>query len=268
MLHPELSPGVGNPSILPQHQPERKIGSYAAHEQARYNLGMQCFRLSHAGVVVELSGASLFIDPGNFSDAEELSAAMATAAPIAALVITHEHADHWTPENVATIREAAPEAPIFTTAATAQALEHSGISGATVVREGDRFDVGPFSIDFYGGRHEMLHSSIPPIDNVGVRVNDRFAWGGDALGRPPFTIDTLGVPVGSPWSNIAQVMDFVLDAKPRRAFLTHDGMLSVRGHALFAQRVEWCLAQSGGTLVKLPHVLADPGARYKLTPQE
>ncbi|NLA66250.1 MAG: MBL fold metallo-hydrolase [Leucobacter sp.] len=227
---------------------------------------MRSFRLSHAGIVLELDGASLFIDPGNFSSSDELATALNTSGPVSAIVITHEHADHWTPDNVNAIRAHSPETPIFTTAATAAALERNGISSATVVRESDQVVAGPFTLDFYGRRHEVLHSSIEVIDNVGVLVNDFFAWGGDCLTRPPFVADVLGVPIGSPWSNIAQVMDFVLHSAPRRAFLTHDGMLSPQGLNLFTQRVQWCLDQYGGELIELPMLDEDHTARLMLSP--
>lgn len=226
---------------------------------------MQCFRLSHAGFVIELDDAALFIDPGNFSDAAELGTALDAAPAPAALVITHEHADHWTPENIAAVRAAAPDAPIYTTAATALALASQGISdNVHTVHEGDAAEVGPFSLEFYGRRHEQLHSSIPVVDNIGVRVNDTFACGGDSLMRPPFHADVLGVPIGSPWSNLSQVMDFVIDAAPERAYFTHDGMLSPAGHGLFTQRVSWCLEQVGGELISPPRLDGDTSARLSI----
>ncbi|MCA0378904.1 MAG: MBL fold metallo-hydrolase [Actinobacteria bacterium] len=225
---------------------------------------MRCFRLSHAGLVLERENASLFIDPGNFSTERELSTALESAPEPAGIVITHEHADHFTPEHVRAILAISPNAPIFTTAATAAALETAGITGAIVAREGDTHEAGPFTLEFYGRRHEVLHSSIPVIDNLGVRVNGTLAWGGDSLTRPPFAADMLGVPIGSPWSNIAQVMDFTLGAAPRRVFLTHDGMLSSRGLELFTERVRSCLAQFGGELVTIPRIDEDPAARLEL----
>lgn len=225
---------------------------------------MQCFRLSHAGLVLELEGASLFVDPGNFSTADEMRAALASASRPAGVVITHEHPDHWTPEHVGAILSANPEAQVFTTAVTATALAEAGVGGAIVVREGDKRSAGPFSLEFYGRRHEVLHSSIPVIENVGVRVNETLAWGGDSLVRAPLRAEVLGVPIGSPWSNIAQVMDFVLACAPQRAFLTHDGMLSERGLELYSQRVQACLAQYGGELLTLPHGSIGPDARLTL----
>ncbi|NLB46167.1 MAG: MBL fold metallo-hydrolase [Microbacteriaceae bacterium] len=226
---------------------------------------MRCFRLSHAGLVVELDGSSLFIDPGNFSSTEELAAALSTAAPIAAIVITHEHADHWTPEHISALRAASPEAPIFTTEVTARSLAEAGITDRVhTVAETDHHTAGPFVLDFYGRRHEMIHSSIPVIENVGVQVNGTLAWGGDCLTRAPFVADVLGVPIGSPWSNVAQVMDFVLVNAPKRVYLTHDGMLSAKGLGFFRQRVEAALGPSGGVVLDVPHVGTDPAARCEL----
>lgn len=226
---------------------------------------MQCSRLSHAGLILEEGASALVIDVGDFTSEQELHAALKSTREIAALVITHEHADHWAAQHVHSIRTHSPSAPIFTTAATARALADHGIAEEVqVVSEGDQVQVADFNLHFYGHQHEQLHSSIAIIDNIGVRVNDLLAWGGDSLVRAPFSSDVLGVPIGSPWSTIAQVMDFVLDCTPRRAFLTHDGMLSEKGKALFTSRVQWCLEQYGGELLTLPHILRDKGTKASI----
>ncbi len=228
---------------------------------------MRGFRLSHAGLVLEHEGHALFVDPGSFTTEAELSSAIdavSIESTIAGVVITHEHGDHWSAPNLAAIRAAAPGAGVFTTRATAEALQAAGIPDAVVVHEGDSATAGRFELDFYGHRHEVLHASIPVIDNIGVRVNGSLAYGGDSLARPPFRADVLGVPIGSPWSTIGDVMDFVLANAPRRVFLTHDGMLSGPGLALFEQRVREALAVTGGELLAFPRLDDDGGARLEL----
>lgn len=227
---------------------------------------MRGFRLSHAGLALEHEGNALVIDPGSFTTEAELAAAIATVShpgTIVGVVITHEHADHWTADHLRAIRSAAPGVGIFTTRATAEALRAAGIPDVVVVREGDSATAGAFELDFYGHRHAVLHSSIPVIDNIGVRVNGTLAYGGDSLARPPFRADLLGVPIGSPWSTIGDVMDFVLANAPRRVFLTHDGMLSSPGLALFEQRVREALSAAGGELLAFPRIDADPAARLE-----
>lgn len=228
---------------------------------------MRGFRLSHAGLVLEHEGDALVIDPGSFTPEAGLAAALAALSPgstVAGVVITHEHADHWTPAHLRTIRAASPQAAIFTTRATAEALDAAGIPDTIVVHEGDSATAGALELDFYGHRHAVLHASIPVIDNIGVRVGGTLAYGGDSLSRPPFRADLLGVPIGSPWSTIGDVMDFVLANAPRRAFLTHDGMLSPAGLALFEQRVREALAVTGGELLAFPRIEEDAAARLSL----
>lgn len=210
---------------------------------------MHCFRLAHAGVVLDSSHASLLIDPGMYSSPDELATVLLHASPPAGVVITHEHPDHWLSDHLARIREVAPGCPIFTTRATAAAIEAAKLSGAHAVSSGQSLRVGPFVLEFYGGTHEVIHPSIPVVENLGVRVNEIFAYGGDSLETPPFAAHVLGIPIGSPWSNVGQIIDFVLATRPRRAYLTHDAMLSPIGRSFFASRVLETLATYGGVLL-------------------
>jgi hypothetical protein len=43
---------------------------------------------------------------------------------------------------------------------------------------------GPFTLRFFGGRHSVIHESIPVIDNVGVLVDDAFYYPGDSYAAP------------------------------------------------------------------------------------
>ena len=52
---------------------------------------MRITKLEHAALILETSGRKLFVDPGSFM------MALTETANADAVVITHEHADHWTP---------------------------------------------------------------------------------------------------------------------------------------------------------------------------
>lgn len=52
---------------------------------------MRLTKLEHAAVLIEEDGARLVIDPGSFTRPVE------GTADTVAVVLTHEHADHWTP---------------------------------------------------------------------------------------------------------------------------------------------------------------------------
>ena len=122
-----------------------------------------------------------------------------------------------------------------------------------------RSEVEPFTLRFFGETHNVIHSSIPVIDNVGVLVDDEFFYGGDSYTEPGVEVELMAAPVGAPWLKIGEAMDYVLAVKPRRAFPVHDMTLSVAGKKMQADRLAWATEQGGGEF----HVL-EPGESIDL----
>lgn len=200
---------------------------------------MRITKHEHALLRVEAEGRTLLIDPGSFTTA------LSDLHALDAIVITHEHADHWTADNLYRIFGAAPDVPIYTTAAVADKIEDRH---PAVVLPGDELTIGAFSLRFFGGTHEPIHSSIPVVDNVGVLVNDELYYPGDSFAVPEgVEVGTLAAPVGAPWLRLGEAMDFILAVKPRRAFGTHDMTLSVTGRKMHLSRLQWATEQNGGT---------------------
>jgi L-ascorbate metabolism protein UlaG (beta-lactamase superfamily) len=167
-----------------------------------------------------------------------------------AIVVTHEHADHWTPEHLERILGLNPSARILGPAGVVRAAEDFVIEP---VADGDVVEIEPFTLRFFGRKHEVIHSSIPVIDNVGVLVNDALYYGGDSYTVPPVTVETLAVPIGAPWLRIADAMDYVIDIAPRHAFPVHEATLSRIGRDLGEARLTYATELGGGnfTVLKL-----------------
>jgi L-ascorbate metabolism protein UlaG (beta-lactamase superfamily) len=215
--------------------------------------GMRVTKLEHAALVVEHSGNRLFIDPGKFTTP------ITEAAGALAVVVTHQHDDHWTPEQIARIRDRNPEARVFGPEGMAAVAAEAGIDVERVA-PGVEVEVGPFRLRFFGGRHAVIHSSIPVIDNVGVLVNDALYYAGDSFAVPEgVEVGALAVPAGAPWMKIAESMDYVMAVKPRRAFPTHEMVLSRAGKDLSNARLAWATEQGGGEYLPL-----EPGDSFDL----
>ena len=116
-----------------------------------------------------------------------------------------------------------------------------------VVKHGDKIEVGPFTLEFFGEKHAVIHESIPVLDNVGVLVNDELYYAGDSFTVPDAAVGTLAAPLGAPWLKIGEAMDFVLAVKPQRAFYAHDMTLSVAGKGMHIERLKWATEQGEGT---------------------
>jgi L-ascorbate metabolism protein UlaG (beta-lactamase superfamily) len=204
---------------------------------------MRLTKFEHAALLLEESGKKLFIDPGSFTSP------LTDTANTVAVVITHEHADHWTPEQLKRVVEMNADVPIFAPEGVAKAAADFDV---TVVHAGDTVEAGPFTLRFFGGRHAVIHESIPVVDNLGVLVDDELYYAGDSFVIPEgVELDVLAVPAGAPWMKVAETMDYVLAAKPKRTFPTHEMVLSRAGKDLSNARIAWATEQNGGEFFAL-----------------
>ena len=212
---------------------------------------MKLAKLEHAALVLEDDGSRLFIDPGSFTTP------ITEATRTVAIVITHEHADHWTPEQLKRILDQSPEAVILGPEGVAKAASDFAVR---VVRPGETVEIAPFTLRFFGGKHAQIHSSIPIVDNVGVIVDDVLVYPGDSFEAPDLPeIEVLAVPSSAPWLKASEFIDYVLRLKPKRSFSTHEMVNSVIGKQMSDARIKWATEQGGGRFLDL-----QPGDTYDI----
>ncbi|MGE3448916.1 MAG: MBL fold metallo-hydrolase [Microbacteriaceae bacterium] len=203
---------------------------------------MELTRYDHACVVLEQDGRRLVIDPGSFTRP------LGGLRGVVAVVITHEHPDHWTEEQLAALRAGSPGMRVLGPDGVALAVSGQPVE---TVRAGDAVEVEVFRLEFFGEKHAVIHSSIPVVDNVGVLVDDAFYYGGDSYTEPGRPIPVLAAPVGAPWLKIGEAMDYVLAVAPERAFAVHDRPLSEVGLRMQRDRLAWAATQGGGSFLEL-----------------
>jgi len=211
---------------------------------------MKLTKFEHACLILEVADERLIIDPGVFT------MPLGDFGDVVAIVVTHEHGDHWTPEQLQRIIERNPDVVIYGPAGVVAA---AGDIAVTEVKDGDEIEIGAFNLKFFGEKHAVIHSSIPVIDNVGVLVNDELFYGGDALVVPPVKVSTLAAPVGAPWLAIGDAMDYVVAVAPKRVFPVHEMVLSVAGKGMGNDRLTWAAEQGGGS-----YFVLEPGESLDL----
>jgi L-ascorbate metabolism protein UlaG (beta-lactamase superfamily) len=204
---------------------------------------MRITKFEHACFVVDRDNRRVVVDPGNYTTP------LLDLHGVEAIVITHEHADHWTPEQLRRILDLNPQARLF---APAGVIAAAGAGfNFTEVSDGDVHEVGPFTLAFYGVKHAVIHSSIPIVYNVGVLINDTVFYPGDSYTVPPVAVDVLAAPSSAPWLKVGEAMDYVLAVKPKRAFATHEMVNSVIGRGMASARLRWATEQGGGEFFDL-----------------
>lgn len=191
---------------------------------------MHLTKFSHSCVRLTKPDHTLVIDPGVYSEAAE---ALIGAD---AVLITHEHADHFDVDALTSAAEANADLRIWAPASVAADLP--GLADiVTTVTAGEEFDALGFAVRTFGGQHALLHSSVPVVANVCYLIDETVYHPGDSFTVPTLPVDVGLVPVHAPWSNIGEVLDFLIASRPRRAFQAHDAMLNDNGYAVVYRHV-------------------------------
>ncbi|MFA1548482.1 MBL fold metallo-hydrolase [Actinomadura chokoriensis] len=180
---------------------------------------MRLTKLGHACVQITEDDRTIVIDPGAFSEA---SGALATAD---AVLITHEHFDHFDADALRAAMAERPGLEVWTSRVVAENLADLG-GRVHQVGHGDAVTIAGFDVHVYGEDHEILRPDVPPIPNTGFLVNGEVFHPGDALTVPSEPVPTLCLPGNAPWMKIPELFEYTRAVAPERAFVIHDGLLN------------------------------------------
>jgi L-ascorbate metabolism protein UlaG (beta-lactamase superfamily) len=186
---------------------------------------MRITKFGHSCVRLEHDGVALVLDPGVFATPEALDGATA-------VLITHEHPDHYAPDLLA-----ATDARIFTIDAVAGKIRDDAPDVAervTVVSPGETFDAG-IPVRAVGEQHAVIHPEFPQFFNSGyvVTLGDQVVYHpGDALTAPGEHVDVLCAPVSAPWLKISEALDFARLVGAPRNLGIHDRVYTEFAHGI------------------------------------
>ncbi|MFF9580871.1 MBL fold metallo-hydrolase [Streptomyces achromogenes] len=207
---------------------------------------MKLTKKSHACVRLDKEGRTLVIDPGAFSEED-------AALGADAILITHEHPDHFDEFRLRAAMENNPAAEIWTLKSVAERITAAFPGRVHTVGHGDTFTAAGFDVQVHGELHAVIHPDLPRVTNVGYLIDDGAVFHpGDALTVPDRPVQTLLVPVMAPWNKISEVIDYVREVAPRRAYDVHDALLTDLALPIY----DGHLGRLGGT----DHQRLTPGA--------
>ncbi|EST38164.1 beta-lactamase [Streptomycetaceae bacterium MP113-05] len=210
---------------------------------------MELTKKGHACVRLTKEGRTLVIDPGGFSEED-------AAVGADAVLVTHEHPDHFDPNRLRAAMEANPAAEIWTLRSVAEQLTGAFPGRVHTVGRGDLVDAAGFEVEVHGELHAVIHPDMPRVTNVGYVVDGAVFHPGDALTVPDRPVDTLLLPVHAPWSKVSEVIDYLRAVRPRLAYDVHDGLLSENAHGVYGRMLGPDGPGAGGA----EHVRLEPGS--------
>ncbi|MGW2053276.1 MBL fold metallo-hydrolase [Streptomyces sp. NPDC001840] len=180
---------------------------------------MKLTKKKHSCVRLEKDGRALVIDPGVFTEED-------AAVGADAVLITHEHPDHFDEGRLRAALEGNPAAELWTLRSVAEQVSAAFPGRVHTVGHGDHFTAAGFEVRVHGELHAVIHPEIPRITNVGFVVDGSVFHPGDAFTVPDEPVETLMLPVMAPWNKIAEVIEYVREVKPLRTYDIHDALLT------------------------------------------
>ncbi|MBI4175068.1 MBL fold metallo-hydrolase [Candidatus Berkelbacteria bacterium] len=206
---------------------------------------MRITKYGHSCLLVEEGNGRLLFDPGSYSEVP------ADLTDLDAIFVTHEHPDHCDVELIKRLHNLNPAAPIVSNPAVCKLLGEQNLP-ATLLSNGQKVIIKDVAIEGFGDHHTPIHSSIPPIRNIGFMVAGRLFHPGDRFIDPQRPIDILALPVAGPWLRLDEAIDYALALKPKQAFPFHEGNLKnsgsvhrIPGTILIPQGITWTVIEAG-----------------------
>jgi L-ascorbate metabolism protein UlaG (beta-lactamase superfamily) len=184
---------------------------------------MELTKQAHACVTIHKGRSSLVVDPGTFT----LNAAELVASTDAVL-ITHEHFDHFDEQVITAALDVRPDLKVYGPAAVTARWQDRG-DQVTAVAAGDRFEAAGFEVTVFGGAHAPIHRDIPQVANAGFLIDGRIYHPGDSYHVPAAPVQTLLLPTSGPWTKLGEAADFVRSVSPEKVVQIHEIMLSDTG---------------------------------------
>ena len=193
---------------------------------------MKITKLGHCALVLEHNGVKLLTDPGSFT-----VEAQQKVRGLHAIVITHEHPDHYHIESIKALLAANPGVAVFANGSVGKLLKEQGVA-STQVGDGQSAEIKGMTIAGYGRDHAPIYGTFGLVENTGYMIADTFYFPGDNFHAPGRPVGVLALPVAGPWMKISEAIDFAKKIGAPKAFGVHDGMIQPFFRGFIVERMK------------------------------
>lgn len=171
---------------------------------------MKITKYLHSCLLIEEQGKTILLDPGEYTFTAKVFP-IETVTNIDAIVITHEHADHFSIPFIKEIVGRFPTTEIITNESVVQLLDQQGIPASAAGNDYITVQTIP---------HEDVVLAVPPL-NVMVTLFGKFADPGDSH-HFSTNAPILALPMQAPWGSFADALKLAEAISPQYIIPIHD----------------------------------------------
>ncbi len=183
---------------------------------------MKITKYGHACLLVEDDNRRLMIDPGS------LTKLPAKLDNVAVVIVSDEHYDHFSIDNLKAILDQSPDVHIYTTAVVADHLTANNINCQAIVGH-QVIDSGGFKLDLNEVDHAIVHGSSP-CRVLTVKVDDWLYYASDSFVPTTAKVKVLAIPTSGPWFKTTTAIDYANAITAEYLIATHNGLNSDIGN--------------------------------------
>lgn len=190
---------------------------------------MKITKYVHSCLLIETPERVGIIDPGEYSWASGLFN-VDKLERLDDIIITHDHADHYSLPFVQALRAKFPNVRITTTSVLAEQLEKDGVGNYTTEASN--------GIEFTQVTHETMEPlAPPPPPNLAVHYLDQLTQPGDSHHFSE-SKEILALPITAPWGTWRRAAELGLELKPKTIIPIHDWHLNPEARTAAYDRFE------------------------------
>lgn len=201
-------------------------------------------KIGHSCILLQEAGKRLLIDPG--SPAFVPSQALAKLGNVDAVLLTHAHPDHYSPDALRAVLKSSAlglRTPVFANAELAVLAAKEGFN-AQHVAAGQTTRIAGFTVEAFGAPHGSMPFPVPV--NLAFRINKKVLHPGDSYAvQGSVTCDVLCVPIVAPWGRMVDAVEFARQFKAQQLLPIHDAIYKPDLMSYFHQTLTTYFQTSG-----------------------
>lgn len=172
---------------------------------------MRITKFEQSCLLVEEGDSKLLIDPGTpFSNKHQIS----EMGILDAVLITHEHADHF---DASLCNNIPTHTDVYVNESTSKQLSRQ----VKIVGDGEPINAGNFSIKVIELPHCLMPDGSEGPQNVGFLINDKLFHPGDGIELEGLSVENLALPINGPDVSMKRAFQFARQVSAKQAIAIH-----------------------------------------------